>query len=213
MKNLFSIFVSPEETFRRVRDNSKTAWIIPFVVLTVAYLVITYLQMPMIEDTVRETLQKNPKIDPSSYDALVAGSMITAWVTAVLTPALTIFVGALLYMLLNLIVRGEAKYMQLATMASYATLPGLLGGLINMALLLSMDAQSVTDVNISLAAFVSDHSSSLYRLLSLTNPFSIWALALYVIGASIMMKRSKKKVGMWIVGTWLVFSVGGLLLS
>ncbi|WP_410770851.1 YIP1 family protein [Fontibacillus sp. BL9] len=212
MKNLFTIFVSPEETFKRVRDKSKTAWLIPFILLIVISLASIFLQMPVIEQTAKDSLQVSGIADSATVDTVVAGATIGAIVMSPISIAAVTFLGALLYMLLNLIVRGEAKYMQLVTMVSYAALPGTLGGLITSIIIFATDAQSLTEVSLSLAALVSDKTSTLYHLLSLANPFGIWGLALYVIGAAVMMKRPRKTVGMWIIGTWLVFSLGSLLL-
>ncbi len=211
MKNLFTIFVSPAETFNRVREKSKTAWILPLILLMAVSVVTIYLQLPAIEQTTIDTLEKQGLVDPGNMDAIVASTNLVTIVTAPLSLAAMIFVGALLYVLLNLIVRGEAKYMQLVTMMSYAALPGMLGSLLTGIMVYATEAQATTDVSLSLAALVSDKTSTLYYLLSLTNPFAIWGLVLYVIGASVMMQRPRKTVGMWIVGTWLVFSLGSLL--
>ncbi|MNN39397.1 hypothetical protein D3C81_1534310 [compost metagenome] len=80
-------------------------------------------------------------------------------------------------------------------------------------LLSAVDAQALTDVTISLGALVQDKGSMLYKVLSLFDPFSIWTLVLYIIGSSVMMNVSKKKVGIWIVIVWAIVSFGMLLLS
>ncbi|GIP54180.1 MULTISPECIES: YIP1 family protein [Paenibacillus] len=211
MKNLFTIFVSPTETFQRVREKSKTAWIFPLILLMVVSTVAIYLQLPAMEQATMDALKKQGLVDPSNIDSIVASTNVVSIVTTPLSIVAMIFVGALLYVLLNLIVRGEAKYMQLVTMMSYAALPGMLGSLLAGIMVYATEAKAVTDVSISLAALVSDKTSMLYYVLTLSNPFAIWGLVLYVIGASVMMKRPRKTVGMWIVGTWLVFSLGSLL--
>lgn len=170
-----------------------------------------YLQLPAMEQATMDALKKQGLVDPSNIDSIVASTNVVSIVTTPLSIVAMIFVGALLYVLLNLIVRGEAKYMQLVTMMSYAALPGMLGSLLAGIMVYATEAKAVTDVSISLAALVSDKTSMLYYVLTLSNPFAIWGLVLYVIGASVMMKRPRKTVGMWIVGTWLVFSLGSLL--
>lgn len=211
MKNLFTIFVSPVETFQRVKE-SKTAWIIPLAALILVSLVLVYLQMPVLEQTLLEGFKNQQGIDSATHDALIAGSKMMAWITTPLFAAAGIFIMALLFMLLNLIVRGEAKYMQLVTLAGYAALPGMVGGLITGVMLFVSDAKSLTDVTLSLGAFVTEKTGVMYHLLSLANPFGIWELALYVVGAAVMMNRPRKTVGLWIVGIWLIFSVGSALL-
>lgn len=211
MKNLFAIFVSPVETFQRVKEI-KTAWIIPLVALILFSVILVYLQMPILEQTMLDSFKSQQGIDPATYDALIAGSKMMSWITAPLFAAAGIFIMALLFMLLNLIVRGEAKYMQLVSLAGYAAMPGLVGGLITGIMLFVSDAKSLTDVTLSLGAFLTEKSGVLYHLLTLANPFGIWELALYVVGASVIMNRPRKTVGIWIVGVWLVFGVGSALL-
>ncbi|MNZ82262.1 hypothetical protein D3C78_1009560 [compost metagenome] len=103
--------------------------------------------------------------------------------------------------------------MQFVTIAAFAALPGMIGGILTGILLNVADAKALTDVTISLGTLIQDKGSLLYKALSLINPFSIWTLVLYIIGSSVMMNRPKKKVGVWIVIFWFIFSFGASLLS
>ncbi|MOA14758.1 Yip1 domain protein [compost metagenome] len=121
-----------------------------------------------------------------------------------------IFIIGLLLLLLNLIVRGEGKYMQFVTIAAFAALPGMVGAILTGILINVMDAKAATDVTISLAVLLPDKSGMLFKAMSLINPFSIWTLALYIIGSSVMMNVTKKKVAAWIIIAW---AIGGFLLG
>ncbi|WMT41282.1 YIP1 family protein [Paenibacillus sp. D2_2] len=211
MKELFTIFVSPESTFQRLK-SSKLAWLTCMIVLMVLSCLVIYLQMPILEQTVLNGLKSNPQLSSDSYDAVLAVSRITSYVMAAFSVALLMFLGGLLFMLLNLIVRGEAKYMQLVTVAAFAALPGMINGILTGVLLKVANAQTLTDISISLGAFVQDKGSFLYKALSVINPFGIWTLILYIIGASVMMNRPKKQVAVWIIIFWLIISFGSLLL-
>ena len=142
----------------------------------------------------------------------MSAAKTSAYVMGVIMPVITMFITGLLLMLLNLVVRGEGKYMQFVSIAAFSALPGLVGSLITGILVMTMDVQSATDVSLSLGAFVADKSSQMYRLLSLINPFSIWSLVLYIIGSSVIMKRPRKTLATWIIAAWLVMSLGSLLL-
>ncbi|RRJ63787.1 YIP1 family protein [Paenibacillus oralis] len=210
MKNLFTVFVSPEATFKRVKE-SRTAWILPLIVLLVASVIVTYLQMPAMEGEMRKALQQQ-QLDPAMVETLMATTQVTSYVSVGVMSVAMIFVMALLLLLLNLIVRGEGKYMQFVSVASYAALPGIVGGLITGILIRVLDVQSVTDMSLSLGAFVADKSSQLYKLLSILDPFSIWSLILYVIGSAVMMQRPRKTIAIWITAVWLIFTLGSVLL-
>lgn len=208
MKNVFTIFVSPESTFQRVKNTSKISWLPAMIVLIILMLFAVYFQMPLTE----MMLKSNPQMTPEVYESSRTLNMISMYIVALLQPAFMLFLGGLLFMLLNLIVRGEAKYMQLVTMVAYAVLPSTVGALLTTAMLFFTDAQSITDITISLGALVQDKEGILYKVMSLINPFSIWTMILYVIGSSVMMNRPKKKVGAWIIIVWLIFAFGSLLL-
>jgi len=209
--NLFTIFVSPEMTFQRLK-SSKLAWLICLIALMVISLAVIYLEMPIIEQTVLDSLKSNPQISPENYDTIMDGNRMFSYVIVIITSLASVFFGGLLFMLLNLIVRGEAKYMQLVTVATFASLPGMIDGILTAILLKATNAQAINDISISLGAFIQDKGSILFKVLSIINPFSIWTLVLYIIGASVMMNRPKKQVAVWIVITWIILSFGSLLL-
>ncbi|MBW4837774.1 MAG: YIP1 family protein [Paenibacillaceae bacterium] len=211
MKNVLTIFTAPEETFKRVRE-SKTAWLFALAVLLVVSIVVIYMQMPTLEKEFQRQFQ-NQQIDAGMQQTFMATAKTTAYVMGAIVPVIMLFVTGLLLMLLNLVVRGEGKYMQFVSIAAFAALPGIVGSLITGIMIMTMDVQSQTDVSLSLGAFVTDKSSQMYQLLSLINPFSIWSLVLYIIGSSVIMNRPRKTVATWIIAAWLVISLGSLLLS
>lgn len=209
--NLVTIFYSPVETFKRVKA-SKLAWLFPFLLIIIISFISVYLQWPATLQATIDNVKAQPNYNPADYDLYVQSTKVMSWVMPPLTIAFMVFLGGVIYLLLNLIVRGEAKYMQLITMITFAMLPSTIGGLITAFLVNTTGAVSPTDISLSLGALVADKGSMLYHLLSIINPFSLWGLALYVIGSSVMMNRSRKTVGIWIIGAWLVLSLGSLLL-
>lgn len=206
MKNLVTIFSSPRDTFERVR-GSKVAWILPTILVILISLVSLVLQMPYLLDYTRQSLLKAGNIDPAQIDQILGVTTITTYAGGVVGIVAMLFLVALLLVLLNLIVRGEGKYMQFVNVVAYANLPSVIGGLLTAVLLVAMNAQSLTDVSLSLGALVADKTSMAYRILSLINPFTIWGLYLYIVGAATMMKRPRKKVAIWIVAVWLIYSL------
>ncbi|MNM82771.1 Yip1 domain protein [compost metagenome] len=180
--------------------------------LLVVSVVVIYMQMPTLEKEFQRQFQ-NQQIDAGMQQTFMATAKTTAYIMGAIMPVIMLFVTGLLLMLLNLVVRGEGKYMQFVSIAAFAALPGIVGSLITGIMVMTMDVQSATDVSLSLGAFVADKSSQMYRLLSLINPFSIWSLVLYIIGSSVIMNRPRKTVATWIIAAWVVISLGSLLLS
>lgn len=206
-----TVFTAPVETFRRVRE-SKTAWLFALAAMIIITVAVIYMQMPVLEKEFQRQIQSQ-QLDVAMQSTFMATAKTSAYVMGVVMPIITIFVTGLLLLLLNLVVRGEGKYMQFVSIAAYSALPGLLGSLITGIMIMTMNVQSVTNVSLSLGALVPDKSSQMYQFLSLIDPFSIWGLALYIIGSSVMMKRPYKTVAGWIIVAWLVLSLGSLLLG
>ncbi|MNJ34786.1 YIP1 family protein [Paenibacillus bouchesdurhonensis] len=205
MKNLFTIFTSPRETFERTREN-KLAWILPTILALILGVVTIALQMPYLIELSRQTMLKTGGLTPEQVEQAVGLTSTMSYATIIAGTLFMIFFVALLLILLNLIVRGEGKYLQFVNVAAYANLPSIIGALLTIALVVVMDARSLTDVTISLGALVQDKTGMMFRVLSLINPFTIWGLYLYIVGTATMMKRPVKKVAVWIVAVWLIYS-------
>jgi hypothetical protein len=167
--------------------------------------------MPFMEQVIIDKLQEQ-QVDPALISSMVGATKISGIIMMIIMSVAGVFILGLLMMLLNLIVRGEAKYMQLVSLAAFASLPSAINGILSTILLTVTGAKELTEVSLGLGAFVADKSSSLYLWLSAINPFSIWMIILYVIGASVMMRRPTKTVGIWIVTVWVIFSVGSILM-
>lgn len=210
MKNVFTVLVAPEETFKRVRE-SKLTWLYAMILMVILTAVMLYIQDPIMDKEIMRTIQ-GQQIDPSMHEMVMTTAKTSAYVAGVIMSPVMLFITGLLLLLLNLIVRGEGKYMQFVSVAALAAIPGLIGGLLTSFLARFTEAQSLTDVSLSLAAFISDKSSDLHQWLSIINPFSLWGLFLYIVGASVMMQRPRKTVGIWIVLAWLVTSVVSILM-
>ncbi|EBK2060123.1 YIP1 family protein, partial [Salmonella enterica subsp. enterica serovar Typhi] len=102
MKNVFTIFMAPEETFKRVREN-KTAWLFALAVLVVVSFAVVYMQMPALEKEFHRQFQ-NQQIDASMQDTFMATAKTSAYVMGIVAPVIMLFVTGLLLMLLNLVV-------------------------------------------------------------------------------------------------------------
>lgn len=206
MRNLLTIFTSPRETFERIRDK-KVAWILPMILTMICGVVNVALQMPYSKELSRQLLLKSGNMSPEQVEQTIDFTANLGYVTIIVGTIFMVFFVALLLLLLNLIVRGEGKYLQFANVAAYASLPSVIGGLLTIVLVVLTDARAVTDVTISLAAFMPEKTGTMYYVLSLINPFTIWGLYLYIVGAGTMMKRPLKKVAVWIVAVWLIYSI------
>ncbi len=208
MKNVFSVLFSPTETFTRLRE--KGGWVWGFVAILVVSLIVAWLDMPLIELAAREAYEK---AGMENIDKMMKFARASSYVGVLFGAAFTVFFGAVLLLLLNLIVRGEAKYMQLVKVTTLAYVPAVISSVISGILARVTDAQSMQDIAISAGVFFTEKTGFVYHLANILNPFAIWGLVLMVIGSAVMMKRSVSTVAWWIVIVWVAFQLVGASLG
>lgn len=206
MNVIFSVLHSPKKTFEYIRENGG-AFLIPFLLVIVITVGVAFLQIPIIERA----------LDASDLAQLETAGMdietfkkISIYSGIAFTPvsiAAVIFITGLLLLLVNLIVRGDAKYMQLVKVTILATIPSLINGVLTGILARVTDAESVNELTISLGALLEQKSGFVFGVASMINPFTIWYVALMVIGTAVMAQRPVKSVAIWIIAGYLLINI------
>jgi hypothetical protein len=208
MENFFGVLTSPKAAFERLRE--KGGWVITLLVLTAISLISVWLQSDAILGTVElefdRQAQLGQDIPEDVRDIAIASAGLFSYVTGAISVVLTMFVGGLLLLLVNLIVRGEATYMQLSKVALFSYIPVAISALLTGIISFATGATTVYDVMLNAGAFVEDKSSMLFVLASMINPFSIWSLLLLIIGTEVMTRKSRGSVATWIVIGWLIIT-------
>ena len=201
MGSILNVLVSPKLTFEKIRENGG-AFVIPFIVLLVGTLIAVFLQIPVIEAQF-DKMEPQPGVD---LEAVKSVGIIFGVISAPIFVAISVFFIALLLMLVNMIVRGEAKYMSLVKVSVLAQFPALISALLLGVLAQTMDPDTASGIKFSLAALMENGTGFVHGLLNLINPFGLWGLAIMVIGSAAMMRKSGKQVAVWIIGGWIVIS-------
>jgi hypothetical protein len=207
MGNLFTVLTSPQQTFERIREEKGAGWVAVMVSLMVLGGLIVWLQLPSILSFTEATLHQQPNFDEKILSLAITAAEIGGFAGAILAPVLTMFLGGLLLMLVNLFVRGEGKYMQLSKVVLFSTVPGVIGGLLTGVLARLTGATSPYDVAINAGVFFTDKKGWGYALASLVDPFAIWGLVLLIIGTAVVARRSRGNVALWIIIGWLVIRI------
>lgn len=210
MNLIFTMLHAPKLAFEQLRERGG-GFALPFILGIIITLAGMLMQFPVLERELlqNEQIANTPGVDEATMLA------ITKWVTvggAAFAMAVSIFISGLLLLIVNLIIRGEATYWQLVKVAVYSGIPGWLSLLVSGLLAMTTSANSVLDLTISAAVLLERKEGLLYGIMSLLNPFSLWSLALMVVGTAVMSRRASSSVAAWIVGGWIVISLGSILL-
>ncbi|OGX68673.1 MAG: hypothetical protein A2189_02710 [Paenibacillus sp. RIFOXYA1_FULL_44_5] len=212
MGNLFAVLFSPAASFEKLKE--KGGWTIPAVVLSIISLITVWLELPLIQELANKALEQK-KVDPQLQHITQTVTTYTGYVGALFGLAASFFIGGLLLYLVNMFIRGEAKYMQLVKVSMYAGFPGIIGSLISAILIRATHPTDIKDVMISAGAFLSQKNGFLFNVLNLFNPFSIWGLVLMIVGTSVMARKPRSSAAVWIIAGWIIIgligaSLGGL---
>lgn len=214
MGNFLGVLTQPQATFERLREK-KGGWVLTLIILTALSVLSLWLQSDAMVGTVEQEFIKAEEmgqgVPDSIRDIAVGSALVVGYITSALSIVMSMFVGGLLLLLVNLFVRGEAKYMQLSKVALYSYIPAAIGMLITGLIAYATGATTLYDVSLSAGAFVEDKSSMLFVLAQMLNPFSIWSLILMIIGTSVMTRKGRGSVATWIVIGWAVFTFLTLL--
>jgi hypothetical protein len=129
--------------------------------------------------------------------------------------AWSVLAGVLLFGC-NTILGGEGKFKKIFSVVAWSYLVMMLGGVIKSFLIVSKGtSQGVTT---SLALFlpmpgIGEKASLLYRFLSRLDIFTIWQIALWIIGLAVVYRFSPKKIANFVLPLWALYIVVAVLLG
>jgi hypothetical protein len=202
MKAMLSVLVSPKATFERIRDQGGH-FVAPFIAILLIAAVSVLLTIPLLEHQLEQAVEQAAGTELNAAAGMTI-VVATAVVGALFGTAASIFIEGLLLMLVNLVVRGEASYMQLVKVSMFAGIPALIQGLIVGAMAQFVQPADLMNMTFSLADLLDSSGGFQRGLLQLVNPFTLWGLGLMVIGTSVMARQPVKRTAVWLLAGWLV---------
>ena len=138
---------------------------------------------------------------------------ISVWIfTFIGTPVILVIVSAVYLFVGNVVLGGKASFKKVLSVTAWSWLIFSLAGLVMLPLVLS---QETMQISFSLATFMSDESQTtfLYKFLQKIEIFSIWWIAVYSIGLSVIYKMEIKKMTRTVGAVYLIYAVVGSALG
>lgn len=216
---IINVFVNPQKTFQAVKV--KPDWLVPVLIFAAVMGLFGYIQMTdpgLVQAAKTLTMDKleGKNLTAEQIDAALAmGDKFRVFtpIQSVLFPLLMfVVIGAGVWLFIgNTLLGARARYGQMVSVTAYTLLITALGMLIKLPVMLST---SNLFVHFSLATFMPDSSREtfLYKfLMSATDLFSIWAMAVLSIGIAVICDLKINKV--WpivVVVNLLVFALSAL---
>jgi hypothetical protein len=211
------VFYAPGRTFEEI--GRRPTWLLPLLLWTVCSVVVWAVMVPRVdwEQTMREEMEsRGQSVSEERVERMLEGQAKVAWIfyaIAVAGPAvLALFLSALFWLSFKAF-GWELSFRQSFGVTNHAFLPGVLSSLLLLSLLLRQETVDITRVGETLRsnpAFLVDpkESRALHSLLSSLDLFSLWALALLVVGYAAAAKVSRGRSAAVIVTLWALYVLG-----
>lgn len=216
---VIGIFTSPGETFKSI--DQKSMWLVPFLITVILTIGLSFYTMDIVMKDQSARLEARDLTEQQMEVARsqkMEGAM--KYIGVIATPVGTLIVWSVLAGVLlfgcNTILGGEGKFKKVFSVVAWSYLVMMLGGVIKSFLIVSKGtSQGVTT---SLALFlpmpgIGEKASLLYRFLSRLDIFTIWQIALWIIGLAVVYRFSPKKIANFVLPLWALYIVVAVLLG
>lgn len=214
-----NIYFSPKKTFEAVK--LRPFWVVPMVLLILLgsgfYF---WTSRARLSDTL-EKMHKNERLmslpaeqQQEIFDRVERQFKSPFWsvVGVVVAPIFFFLPAGILFFIGNVLMGGEARYVQILGAYVYTGFIGIPEMLVKGFL---AAAKGTMNTPLSLAAFFpADQSETFaYRLVNGFDIFSIWFVAVLVVGLATVYNLKTGKVAGWIVPLWILWKVAFAALS
>jgi hypothetical protein len=224
VERVVDTFVAPSKTFQDILRS--TSWWLPWLMFVVLTIIGGYTIGSKVGfDAVA---QRQVELNPAQQDQISQlppedrakrmhiSAVITEYVTYGFGVMLLLgcaFMALLYWASFNFGLGAKTTFGQMFAVNMYALLPRVFISILNIALLFAGVNTENYDirnpVGTNLAYYMPDASPALKQLLSSIDIFSLWSLALTIIGTSIVARKSKGQAAAIVLGWWILFILIG----
>ncbi len=213
---LFGVLFSPGKTFRSIAE--RPTWLVPLLALMLVTGAVWYLAGSRID--FRETIpasmkQSGREVPPEQLEPQIefmekAGRYIYGFSTPFVV-ALFILFFALIYWLVFKLLGAEFSYKSSFSVVLYASVPALVAALLSLPVILSKPSLGFDDIKTgtflaSNLAFLAPEDAPAWVAAALASVdfFSLWSLALTIIGFRAVSRLSTQAVAATAIVIWLI---------
>jgi hypothetical protein len=213
LQRIIGVLFSPDATLASIAR--KPDWVLPLVVLLVMSLVagVVIAQHVDFGAAAREAMEQNKNATPEQIDKGVKMAAGIGKVVTYLSPVLSaigllIIAGVLL--LAFRLFGGEGDFNQAFSVTCYSSMPGVIKSILMMIIIVAkggmIPGQQLATLVRSNLGFLVDYKANpmAFALLSSIDVFSIWFVALMIIGFAYLARVSRVKSAVIIISLWLV---------
>lgn len=216
---LIGVLVSPVKTFEAIAQ--KPTWVVALLVLIVVQLGLGAVAAPRfdMEQEIRQNMERRgQEVSDEQLDEILERADSFRWIgvafQAVAAPAVYFLLGLVFWLLLRFV--GDSDFTYPASMAAltHGYMPWVVATLLSLPLLFARNSLTPTELRSGLLAsnlgvlVPEDASPVLKSLLASVDVFSLWTVALLVIGYAAVARTKRSTVAWVVVGLWALYVLG-----
>ena len=211
------LFNGSRDTFAVIGEQPR--WVPPLIIISVVSFLCTLATLPQLKEYTAYTLELQAQAAPeiaiaAATDMIVNAAVIAALVGSLVMPAILCLLYAGLLKLFNLFAGEPAQFRQFFAVAIYSYFPILLGAVVASIMVIISPASHLEEVSTSLYLLFPPGSKGFAASLARqVDPFYLWSLVLMALGSSVISRARFKSYAIYILGIWLLFALGSVLLS
>jgi hypothetical protein len=212
-QRIIGVLFSPDATFASIARRPD--WIVPLVLLLLVAMAAGIIMAPHIDfgAAARESMEQQKNVSPEQIEKAVKISASIGKVFTYLAPVLSLIgllVIAGVVLLAFRIFGGEGDFKQAFSVTCYASMPTIIKSVVTLIIIVAkggiIPAQALATIVRSNLGFLVDYKTNpvAFALLSSFDIFSVWFLALLIIGFSYVARVSKVKAAVTIISLWVL---------
>lgn len=212
-QRIIGVLFSPDATFASIAR--KPDWVVPLVLLLIVSLAAGVIMAPRIDfgSATREAMEQNKNMKQEQIDRAVKMTSSIAKVMTYLSPVLSLIGLLIISGVLLLAFRlfgGEGDFKQAFSVVCYSSIPTIIKSVVTLIIIVVkggiIPATMLATLVRSNLGFLVDMKTNpmAFALLSSIDIFSIWFLALLIIGFAYVSRLSKAKSAVIVISLWIV---------
>jgi hypothetical protein len=213
VQRIIGVLVSPDATLASIAR--KPDWVLPLVILLIMSLGagVVIAQHVDFGAAAREAMEQNKNASAEQIDKGVKMAAGIGKVVTYLSPvlsALGLLVIAGVLLLAFRLFGGEGDFKQAFSVTCYSSMPGVIKSILMMIIIVAkggmIPGQQLATLVRSNLGFLVDYKANpmAFALLSSIDVFSVWFVALMIIGFAYLARVSRVKSAVIIISLWLV---------
>jgi hypothetical protein len=212
-QRIIGVLFSPDSTFASIARRPD--WVVPLALLLIVSLAAGVIMAPRVDfaSATREAMEQNKNMSQEQIDRAARMTASIAKVTTYLSPVLSLIGLLIISGILLLAFRlfgGEGDFKQAFSVTCYSSIPTIIKSVVTLIIIVVrggiIPVQTLATLVRSNLGFLADMKTNpmAFALLSSIDIFSIWFLALLIIGFAYVSRLSKTKSAVIIISLWIV---------